>query len=96
MYIKNLRRIKHLSQEELAELTTLSLRTIQRVESGHRVSYASLRALATVLELNVDELELALYSMDNVVKEYKDYPFWLRLYLGSGWFMNLKKLKCFF
>jgi hypothetical protein len=24
--------------------------------------------------------------MDKVIKEYKEYPFWLRLYLGSGWF----------
>lgn len=64
------------------------------------MSYASLHALATALELNVDELELALYSMDNVVKEYKDYPFWLRLYLGSGWFSEIrdefKKSEVFF
>ncbi len=100
MFIKNLRQKKHLSQESLAQMSHLSLRTIQRVESGHRVSYASLRALATVLELNVDELEQELYSMDKVIKEYQDYPFWLRFYLGSGWFSasrkEFKKTEIFF
>jgi len=100
MSIKNLRQIKHLSQENLAELSGLSLRTIQRVESGHRVSYASLRSLAAALDLNVDILEQELYSMDKIIKEYKDYPLWLRFYLGSGWFSanrnELKKTEVFF
>ena len=100
MFIKNLRKKKHLSQENLAELSGLSLRTIQRVESGHRVGYASLRALAAAFEINVDELEQELYSMDEIVKEYKDYPLWLRVYLGSGWFSasrsEFKKTEIFF
>jgi transcriptional regulator with XRE-family HTH domain len=69
MFIKNLRQIKYLSQENLAELSGLSLRTIQRVESGHRISYASLRSLAAAFDINVDELEQELYSMDKIVKE---------------------------
>ena len=100
MFLKNLRQVKHLSQEDLAELSDLSLRTIQRVESGHRVSYASLRSLAAAFEINVDKLEQELYSMDKIIKEYKDYPFWLRFYLGSGWFAatrnELKKTEVFF
>jgi transcriptional regulator with XRE-family HTH domain len=100
MFIKSLRQIKHLSQENLAELSGLSLRTIQRVESGHRISYASLRSLAAAFDINVDELEQELYSMDKIVKEYKDYPLWLRVYLGSGWFSasrnEFKKTEIFF
>lgn len=100
MFIKNLRQLKHLSQEDLSELSGLSLRTIQRVESGHRVSYASLRSLATAFDINVDELEQELYSTGKIIKEYKDYPFWLRLYLGSGWFAasrnEFKKTEVFF
>jgi transcriptional regulator with XRE-family HTH domain len=100
MFIKNLRQEKHLSQEELSELSGLSLRTIQRVESGHRVSYSSLRALADAIKINVDELEQELYSVDKIIKEYKDYPLWLRLYLGSGWFSasrsEFKKTEVFF
>jgi transcriptional regulator with XRE-family HTH domain len=57
MFIKKIRQAKHLSQESLAELSGLSLRTIQRVESGHRVSYASLRSLAASFDINIDELE---------------------------------------
>jgi transcriptional regulator with XRE-family HTH domain len=100
MYLKNIRQAKHLSQEDLALLSGLSLRTIQRAESGHRVGYGSLRALATALDLNADELEQELYSMDKVIQHYKDYPLWLRLYLGSGWFSasrhELKKTEVFF
>ncbi len=50
MSFRALREQKHLSQEALAELCGLSLRTIQRAEAGHRVSYASLRALAAAFE----------------------------------------------
>ncbi|KGJ89843.1 helix-turn-helix domain-containing protein [Colwellia psychrerythraea] len=100
MFIKNLRQVKYLSQEDLAALSGLSLRTIQRVESGHRVSYASLRSLAAAFDINVDELEQELYSMKNIIKEYTDYPFWLRLYLGSGWFTatrdEFKKTEVFY
>jgi transcriptional regulator with XRE-family HTH domain len=100
MYIKNLRQVKFLSQEDLAALSGLSLRTIQRVESGHRISYSSLRSLANAFNINIDELEKEIYSMDNIIKEYKDYPLWLRFYLGSGWFTasrsELKKTEIFF
>ena len=91
MYIKKLRKKNLLSQELLAEETKLSLRTIQRVEAGHRVGYASLRALAKYFEIDVDDLEMELYSMDKIIHEYKDYPLWLRLYVGSGWFSATRK-----
>ncbi len=37
MFVKVLRQRFRLSQEQLAESSGLSLRTIQRVEAGHRV-----------------------------------------------------------
>ncbi len=86
MYIRQIRQERHLSQEQLAELCALSLRTIQRVESGHRVSFASMRALAAGLKLNVDELERKLYSLDTVALQYEDYPLWVRVACGKGWF----------
>jgi len=91
MLIKKLRKQKYLSQEQLAEHTKLSLRTIQRVESGHRVGFASLRAIAKFFDRDVDVLEQELYSMNNIIKEYKDFPLWLRLYIGSGWFSATRK-----
>jgi len=86
MFIKSQRKKLHISQEQLAEQSGLSLRTIQRVETGHRVGYASLRALAVVFDINVDKLEQELYTMDNIINEYKDYPFWVRFACGRGWF----------
>ena len=77
MLIRKLREDGSISQEQLAEKTQLSLRTIQRVEAGHRVSYASIRALAAAFELNVDLLERELYAMSNTKDEYIEKPLWV-------------------
>jgi transcriptional regulator with XRE-family HTH domain len=82
MLIRKLREDKGISQEQLAEATHLSLRTIQRVEAGHRVSYASLRALAATFDINVDSLERELYAMNTVKNEYIEKPLWIRLIMG--------------
>lgn len=38
--------------------------------------------------------------MEKVIETYQDYPLWLRLYLGSGWFtasrQEFKKIEVFF
>ena len=82
MLIRKLRQDKDFSQEQLAEATHLSLRTIQRVEAGHRVSYSSLRALAATFEINVDSLERELYAMNTSKDEYIEKPLWIRLILN--------------
>ena len=51
--IKSLRQKKCISQEQLADVTGLSLRTIQRVESGQRVSDSSLQSLAEYFEVDM-------------------------------------------
>ena len=91
MFVRVLRRRFRLSQEQLAESSGLSLRTIQRVEAGHRISYASLRALADVFEVDVDKLELELYAMDKTSKDYKELPLWVRLILGRGWVSSSRR-----
>ena len=91
MFVRVLRRRFRLSQEQLAESSGLSLRTIQRVEAGHRISYASLRALAAVFEVDVDKLELELYAMDKTGKDYKELPLWVRLILGRGWVSSSRR-----
>jgi len=83
--IKTLRSQNKISQEDLAESTGLSLRTIQRVEAGHRVSYGSLRALAKALNIDVDELEWELYAMDKKSDEFIEAPLWIRLFLKKSW-----------
>lgn len=56
MTVKKLRQKDCLSQEQLAEKTGLSLRTIQRAESGRQVSHSSLRTLADYFEVPPEEL----------------------------------------
>jgi len=83
--IKQLRKQRNLSQEQLAEATNLSIRTIQRVEAGHRVAYSSLRALASALDVNVDELEWELYAMDKLSDDFVEAPLWVRQLLRKTW-----------
>ncbi|ORT52476.1 XRE family transcriptional regulator (plasmid) [Vibrio sp. qd031] len=45
------------SQEQLAELSGLSIRTIQRIERGHTPSLESQKSLAAVFELSISELQ---------------------------------------
>lgn len=85
MIIKTRRQQKLLSQEQLAEVCGLSLRTIQRVEAGHRIGYASLKALATQLNINVETLEQELNNVEKISSEYGDLPLCVRLYMGKGW-----------
>ena len=44
------------SQEQLAELSALSVRTIQRIEKGQSASAESLKALAAVFEVELSNL----------------------------------------
>jgi transcriptional regulator with XRE-family HTH domain len=54
--LRELRTARQWSQEQVAELSGLNLRTIQRLESGARVSTESLRALAAVFEVPAESL----------------------------------------
>ena len=56
MLIKSLRQKKCISQEQLADETGLSLRTIQRIESGQKVSDSSLNVLAEYFHIDADVL----------------------------------------
>jgi transcriptional regulator with XRE-family HTH domain len=54
--LRELRTARQWSQEQLARLSGLNLRTIQRLESGAKVSMESLRALAAVFEVPAESL----------------------------------------
>jgi len=55
--IKEYRRLRHLSQEELAGLAGVSVRTIQRLEKGESVGSAyTLRSITTALKLTPEQL----------------------------------------
>ena len=52
--IRKLRKEKNLSQEQLSIIAGVSLRTVQRIESGHGASLETLKSLAAVFEVSVD------------------------------------------
>lgn len=55
--IKDLRLIKGLTQEQLSDSSGLSLRTIQRIESGETIPRAdSLKRLSVALDVSPDEI----------------------------------------
>ncbi|MCW2476372.1 MULTISPECIES: 2TM domain-containing protein [unclassified Symbiopectobacterium] len=54
--IKTLRLARAWSQEQLAELSSLSVRTVQRIENGERASLDTLGAIAAAFGVNVTEL----------------------------------------
>ncbi len=54
--VKSLRLGKNWSQEQLSEVSGLSLRTIQRIENGSNISLESLKVLATALNVEPNEL----------------------------------------
>lgn len=85
MIVKKLRHKKNWSQEQLAEVAGLSVRTIQRIESGGKASLESLKALASVLEVDVPILVQEVTVIDKSTEDWEKVPAWLRAYFfGSS------------
>ena len=57
MLVQKLRLQRGWSQEQLAELSGLSVRTIQRLERGQGASVESLKAIASVFEIDFNRLK---------------------------------------
>ncbi len=51
--LKEMRLQRHWSQEQLAEMSGLSIRTIQRIENGENAGLESLKSLAAVFEIAI-------------------------------------------
>ena len=56
MNLKALREQKHLTQEELSEVSGISIRTIQRIEAGQLPKGHTAKALAKALDIELDSL----------------------------------------
>lgn len=56
MNVRKLRLQRNWSQEQLAQLSGLSIRTIQRIERGQTPGLESLKSLAAVFDVHVDTL----------------------------------------
>ena len=78
MILKELRISHHLSQEQLAQMSGLNVRTIQRIESGKNASVESLKCLAAVLEVDVSTLNQEKFIMDKKSDNWKALPFILK------------------
>ncbi len=64
MNLRQLRSEKGWSQVQVAELSGLSLRTVQRIEKGHKPTIESLKSIAAVFEREWSELLDPSYSND--------------------------------
>ena len=56
MTVRKLRLKRAWSQEQLAQFSGLNIRTIQRIERGKKAGLESLKSLAAVFEIELDEL----------------------------------------
>ena len=57
MLVQKLRLQRGWSQQQLAELSGLSIRTIQRIEGGQTPSVETLKSLAAVFEIDFSQLQ---------------------------------------
>ena len=89
MILKQLRISRHLSQEQLALMSGLNVRTIQRIESGHKPSLESLKSLASVLEVDVSTLNQEIFVIDKNTANWESLPFWLKCWFFFN-FLNLR------
>ncbi|GMM83288.1 helix-turn-helix domain-containing protein [Pseudoalteromonas sp. MTN2-4] len=92
MVLKQLRVSRHLTQEQLAEMSGLNVRTIQRIESGQNASLESLKCLASVLEVNVDTLQRTRLDMKTQEELWQAAPLWVRCWFTLN-YLNLTPSK---
>lgn len=78
MILKELRISRHLSQEQLAQMAGLNVRTIQRIESGHNASFESLKCLAAALDVDVSTLNQEKFMIDKKSDNWQQLPFILK------------------
>tara|TARA_B100000780_G_scaffold275669_1_gene242742 strand:+ start:123 stop:548 length:426 start_codon:yes stop_codon:yes gene_type:complete len=99
MIVKTLRVKNNWSQEQLATLSGLSLRTIQRVEAGNKASLETLKSLASVFEINLLKLTEVITVLDKNTNEWTKVPSWVT---WGVWGVRRRKaaiqfeLSCFF
>jgi transcriptional regulator with XRE-family HTH domain len=65
MIVRKLRLQRGWSQEQLAELTDLSVRTIQRAERGQKPSLETARSLASVFEVDISTFNIGVEPMNH-------------------------------
>lgn len=89
MILKQLRVSKHLSQEQLALMSGLNVRTIQRIESGQNASTESLKCLAAALNVDIATLTMEKFMIDKNTDNWRDLPLWLKCWF----FLNFLQIR---
>lgn len=82
MILKQLRISRHLSQEQLAQMSGLNVRTIQRIESGQSASVESQKCLAAALDIDIDTLNQETMMNDRNSDNWKALPLFVK-----AWFV---------
>lgn len=72
MLVRKLRLQRGWSQEQLAQLTGLSVRTIQRVERGQKPGLETATSLASVFEVELSTFTIGDTSMNRTIKLEND------------------------
>ena len=80
MILKQLRISKRLSQEQLATMSGLNVRTIQRIESGANASVESQKCLAAALNVTLETLNQENLVMDKRSENWKNLPLLLKIW----------------
>lgn len=89
MILKQLRISRHLSQDQLAQMSGLNVRTIQRIESGQNASVESLKCLASVLEVDVPTLKQEQFMVDKSTDNWQRLSPWLKVWFSYN-FLGLR------
>jgi len=86
MILKQLRLSRHLSQEQLAEMSGLNVRTIQRIESGNNASLESLKCLASALDVDISTLKQEKLVMNRKSDNWQNLPLILKIWFFINFF----------
>lgn len=78
MIVKRLRKKNGWSQDQLATLSGLSLRTIQRIEAGHPASMETINSLSSVFETDITKFTEEIEVIDKSSEVWKEAPLWVR------------------
>jgi transcriptional regulator with XRE-family HTH domain len=80
MILKQLRISRRISQEQMAQMSGLNVRTIQRIESGANASLESQKCLAAALDVNIETLNQENIVMDKSSENWKNLPTLLKIW----------------
>ena len=89
MILKQLRLSRNLSQEQLANMSGLNVRTIQRIESGQKASTESVKCIAAALDVDISTLNKESYVVDTHSPHWKTLPFGVK----AWFFLNFLEMR---